>query len=57
MAMGIGVGNRNFKGPFCLGRKVPKTPLRGQSFLLSDSPGSPKYKNLLNPIPAKKVLP
>ena len=25
------VGNRNFKGPFCLDRKVSKKPVRGQS--------------------------
>jgi len=26
-----GSGNRNFKGPFWVNRKVPKNPLRGQS--------------------------
>ncbi len=30
-ANGIENGNRNFKGPFWLDRKVPKNPLRGQS--------------------------
>jgi len=28
--LGMGIGNRNFKGPFCLDRKVPKNPEWGQ---------------------------
>jgi hypothetical protein len=53
---GKAMGNRNYKRPFCLDRKVPKPLLKGQSFFSSGTPSSLKQKTP-QPLPAKKVHP